>query len=153
MIMGFGTPVWNDDISRIFFYFFEIFIFLAVIGLKGQKIAQNEKEQLHLSRAISQEQYRLWSWFSVHLCKMMISARVFFICLISLFFGLLGSTKKICLLQLISQEPYIIWLSFMVHLCKMMISLGVFFNFFKILILSHESLYDFYLWFLFMCKM
>ena len=30
------------------------------MGLKGkQKIAQNEKQQLHLSRAISQEQYSI----------------------------------------------------------------------------------------------
>ena len=59
MIMIFGTLVLNDDISRIFFFFFEIFIFQAVMGVKGQKIAQNEKEQLHLSHAISQEQYSI----------------------------------------------------------------------------------------------
>ena len=78
MIMIFGTLVLNDDISRIFFFFFEIFIFQAVMGVKGQKIAQNEKEQLHLSHAISQEQYSIWSWFLVHLCKMMISPGAFF---------------------------------------------------------------------------
>ena len=44
MIMSFGALVENDDISRGFFFIsFEIFIFLAVRGVKGQKIAQNEK--------------------------------------------------------------------------------------------------------------
>ena len=43
MIMIFGTLVLNDDTSRCFFHCFEIFIFWAVRGLKGLKIAQNEK--------------------------------------------------------------------------------------------------------------
>ena len=43
--------------GAFFFNFFGMFIFWAVRGVKGQKIAQNEKEQLHLSRPISQEQY------------------------------------------------------------------------------------------------
>ena len=33
----------NDDISTLFFKFFEILIFWAVRGVKGEKIAQNEK--------------------------------------------------------------------------------------------------------------
>ena len=41
---------------QAFFSFFLILIFWAVRGVKGQKIAQNEKYQLHLSCAISQEQ-------------------------------------------------------------------------------------------------
>ena len=41
--MIFGTFVLNDDISRYFFYVFEMFIFWAVRGVKGQKIAKNEK--------------------------------------------------------------------------------------------------------------
>ena len=45
--------------------------------VKGQKTAQNEK-QLHLSHAISQEKYSIWSWFLVHLCKVMISPGFFF---------------------------------------------------------------------------
>ena len=44
-------------ISQVdFFIFFLILIFWAARGVKEQKIAQNEK-QLHLSQAISQEQY------------------------------------------------------------------------------------------------
>ena len=42
MIMIFGTLVLIDDISRCF-HFIEILIFWAVRGVKGQKIAQNEK--------------------------------------------------------------------------------------------------------------
>ena len=37
----------NDDVSKLFFHFFKIFIFWAVRGVKGQKIAQNEKQQLN----------------------------------------------------------------------------------------------------------
>ena len=49
----------NGDISRRLFHFFEIFIFGAARGIKEQKIAQNEKSQLHPSQAISQEQYSI----------------------------------------------------------------------------------------------
>ena len=43
MIMNFGTLVLNYDISRGVFIYFEILIFWAVRGVKGQKIVQNEK--------------------------------------------------------------------------------------------------------------
>ena len=43
----------------VFFFFFGILIFWAVRGIKGQKKVKNEKEQLHLSCAISQEQYSI----------------------------------------------------------------------------------------------
>ena len=43
MIMIFGTLVLNDDISRQYIHFFESFIFGAVRVIKGQKIAQNDK--------------------------------------------------------------------------------------------------------------
>ena len=43
----------------IFFVFFLIKIFWAVREVKGQKIAQNEKEQLHPLRVISKEQYSI----------------------------------------------------------------------------------------------
>ena len=36
------------------------------------------KQSLHLSCAISLEKYSRWSWFLVHLCKMMISPGGFF---------------------------------------------------------------------------
>ena len=62
---------------QVFLALFEIFIFLAVRGGKGQKIAQNEKYQLHPTCTISQEQYSIWSWFLVQLGKMMTSSGLF----------------------------------------------------------------------------
>ena len=56
MIMIFGALVENDDISmRFFFNFFKILIFWVVSGVKGQKIAQNDKKIP--SRSIPQEAY------------------------------------------------------------------------------------------------
>ena len=46
-------------ISPEVFYFFEILFFWAVRGVKGKKIAQNEKQQLNVSCAISQGQYSI----------------------------------------------------------------------------------------------
>ena len=91
-----------------------------------------------MAHAISQEQYSLWSWFLVHLCKMMIGPG-FFSFYIFIFRAIMGvkgqkmaqDDKKLCLLYLISQEPYIIWLSYIADLCKMMISPVVFFIFSK----------------------
>ena len=54
LIIIFGTHVYNDISSR-FFHFFDIFIFWAVEGVNRWKTVQNEKYQLHLSCAISQE--------------------------------------------------------------------------------------------------
>ena len=42
-----------------FFHCFEIFTFWAANKVKGEEIAQNEKQQLHPSHAISEEQYRI----------------------------------------------------------------------------------------------
>ena len=53
LIMIFGTLVLNDDISRPFFYCFEIFIFWAVRSVKGQKIAQDGKKILSVALHIS----------------------------------------------------------------------------------------------------
>ena len=75
LIIIFGTHVkwWG---LQAFFSFFEILIFWAVRRVKGHQVAQNEKQQLHSSCTISQEQYSI-SWFLVHLCKMMIYPGVF----------------------------------------------------------------------------
>ena len=62
-----------------FIFFFSIWVFWAVKGVKGKKIAQNEKCKLHPSHAISEEQYSIWSWFLVHFCKMIISPDIFVI--------------------------------------------------------------------------
>ena len=93
-------------------------------------------------RAISKEQYSIWSWFLVHLCEMMTAPVAFFSFSKFWFSGLLGGRvnvqktaqidKKICLLHSISEKPYIIWMSFMVNICKKFFKF--FFHFFKILI-------------------
>ena len=56
-----------------FFFFFFSFTFLGCLGGKRAKSSPKLKIQLHLSHAISQEQYSILSWFLVHLCKMMVS--------------------------------------------------------------------------------
>ena len=43
----------------IFLQFFKILTYWAVRGAKRQKIAQNEKQKLHPSCTISQEQYNI----------------------------------------------------------------------------------------------
>ena len=65
-------------ISPGVFFNFKILIFWVVRGLKGQKMAQNDKK-FCLSHSISQEPYIIWLWFLVHMCKMMISPANFFI--------------------------------------------------------------------------
>ena len=145
MIIIYGTLMENDNISRSFFLFFKILIFWVVRGVKGQKMAQNEKK-LCLSCSISQEPYIIWFLFMVHLCKMIISPGVFFFFSKFWFSGLLKgvkgqkivqNVKKFCLLRSISQGPYIIWSSFVVCKCRMMMSPGGFFMFFKILIFQN----------------
>ena len=64
-------------ISQGFFSFFWNLIFWAVSGVKGQNIAQNENN--YMCHVPSQEQYSIWSWFLVHLGKMMISPGIYFI--------------------------------------------------------------------------
>ena len=54
-----------------FFHFFKNFIFQYVRWVKCQKMAQNGKI-FRLSHSISQEAYMIWSWFLLHMCKMMI---------------------------------------------------------------------------------
>ena len=81
---------------QVFYLFFEIFIFQAVRWVKGQKTAQNEKYKLHVSRIISQEQYSIWSWFLVYLCKIMISPgslSIFFFFLSFYFLGCYGGKR------------------------------------------------------------
>ena len=65
---------WGGFLFVCFFFLF--FLNFHLLGcrasgwVKGLKIAQNEKLQLHLTlAAIFQEQCNIWSWFLVHLCK------------------------------------------------------------------------------------
>ena len=62
-----------------FLLFFVIFIFQVVMGVKGQKMALDEKKvyQLHF---ISQETHIIWLLFMVHLCKMISAGRCFVHC-------------------------------------------------------------------------
>ena len=71
MIFIYGALMWHD-ISRNFKNFFKVLIFWVVNGVKGQKMAQNEKK-LCLLHPISQEPYIIWSSFVVCKCKMIIS--------------------------------------------------------------------------------
>ena len=65
--MIFGRLILNMICRGGFFFrFFEILTFWAVTGeagggggVKGQKLAKNEKQPLHVSGAISQEQYSI----------------------------------------------------------------------------------------------
>ena len=61
-----------------FFIFFKIFIFQVVSGVKGQKMAQNDKK-FCLSHFISQGLYIKWFWFTVHLCRITIFPEDFLI--------------------------------------------------------------------------
>ena len=73
----------------------------------------------NLSHTISKEQYSIWSWFLVHLCKMMMLPGVFFF--------LFSSFWKITITSIthhISQKQHSIWSWFFVHLCKIMIPPG-----------------------------
>ena len=92
MIVIFGAHVWNDDISRCCFHFFKILVFHVVMGVKGKKMAQNDKA-FCLPCSLSQKPYLIWLWFSVHMCKMMISPAIIFIFLKFWFFGVLGGRE------------------------------------------------------------
>ena len=62
-----------------FFSFFQNLYSLGCYGGKSSNNSPKWKKKFHLSCAIFQEQYSIWSWFLVHLCKMMISPHDIFI--------------------------------------------------------------------------
>ena len=68
-----------------FFYFFKVLIFQVVSGVKGQKVAQNDKK-FCLSWLTSHH-------IVVHNCKMIISSGIFFVFSKCWSFGLLGWSK------------------------------------------------------------
>ena len=73
-----------------FFFFFEIFIFWVVRGVKVQKMVQNDKK-FCLLHSVSQEPYIIWLSFMVHLCKMIMFLGCFFFIFSKFWFlGLLG---------------------------------------------------------------
>ena len=93
MIMIFGTLELNGDISRIFFlFFFLIFIFQAVMGVKGQKIAQDDKKSLSGAHCVSL--CIIWFSFTIFMFKMLIyTSRSFFHFFKKIFSGLLGGKR------------------------------------------------------------
>ena len=114
----------------IFFFFFN-FDFLGCCGVKGQKMAQNDKKLCQTSYLRNHTSYDCHLWYTY--------VKWFFIFSKFLFSRLLGGVKgqkmvqngkKFCLSHSKSQEPYIM-LSFVVHKCKMIMSPGVLFNFSK----------------------
>ena len=86
MIVFFVAQVQNDDTSRYFFHFFKIVVFWVVrrVGVKRQKIAQNDKKIP--SNSVSQKLYFIWLWLLVHMCKMVMSAAIFFFFFFFFFF-------------------------------------------------------------------
>ena len=69
VIIIFGTLVKNDDVSRCFFHFCQISIFQAVRGVKGKKIAQNEKKKKnYMSHTLYQKHYSILL-FLVHFSR------------------------------------------------------------------------------------
>ena len=77
------------------FIFSKFWFFLSCCG--GKRVKNSPEWKIitsvtcHLSHAIFQEQYSIWSWFFVHLCKMMIFPCIF---LKFWFFGLLGGGRE-----------------------------------------------------------
>ena len=85
-----GTQLWKDDIPK---HFSKNLIFWVISGLKGKKWPWMTK--LCLSHSISQEAYIIWSWFLVHLCKVMISPASFLIFLKFWFLGGVLGVKRV----------------------------------------------------------
>ena len=75
-------------ISPGVFFIFKILMLLVASGVKGQRMAQNDKKAW-LSGTISQEPYFMWLSFMVHIHKI-ISLGAFFNFLKFLLSGLLG---------------------------------------------------------------
>ena len=87
--LSFMVQMCKMIISPGVFFNFKILIFWVAMGLKGQKMAQNDKK-FCLSHSVSQEPYFIWLWFWVHICKMMISPANFFIFQSFNFWGFYG---------------------------------------------------------------
>ena len=68
MTMIFGTLVSNDDISRLFFIF-DIFIIWAGRGVKGQKMAQDDKKILSVALHISGTTHHMILIYGTHVKK------------------------------------------------------------------------------------
>ena len=89
------------------------YFFIIIRRVKVQKMAKMTKNcSLCL---ISQESCIIWSWFLVHMCRMMTSQDPFFNFSKFWFCRLLGGKiAKKAQPHTVSQEPYLIWLWFLV---------------------------------------
>ena len=77
--LSFMVPMCKIIISPGVFFNFEILVFRVVRGLKGQKMAQNDKK-FCLSYSVSQELYIIWLWFFWYACvKWLYLQQIFFI--------------------------------------------------------------------------
>ena len=97
----------------IFFHFFKILILQVVSGVKGHKMAQNEKKVLPVLFHISGTIHPMRLPFMLHMYKMIISPGVFYFFKNLVFWGSKSKKwpkmTKNCLVCLIFQEPSIIW--------------------------------------------
>ena len=123
----------------VFFHFFEILIFWAVKGVKGQKKPKmkNNNSICHAPYLRNSRAYDHVFWYTgLKWWYLQVFFQLFKILIFGVVVGvrwqkMVQNDKKFCLSHFISQEPYIIWLSSMVHMCKMIISPGIFFSFLK----------------------
>ena len=92
-------------------------------------------KNFHPSCAISQEQYDMWSWFLVHLCKLIIPSGIFSFFWNLLFSGCYGGKRaknspkwkvKITSHMLCLRNSIVYDHDFWFHLCKIMMSPGGF---------------------------
>ena len=88
--LWFLVNMYNMISWTIFFVFSKFWFFglLGEVGVKGQKMIQNDKK-ICLSHSLSKELYLIWLWFLVNMYNM-ISWTIFFVFSKFWFFGLLG---------------------------------------------------------------
>ena len=119
----------------VFLIFFLILIFRAFRGIKGKKLLKMKNGYI---RHVLYLRNSIWSWFLVHLCKMVISPSVFFNFFKILFFGIVTGVKwqkiaqnhnKLCLSRFISQEHHTSYDCHLWYTCVKWWYLHVFFSF------------------------
>ena len=125
--LSFRVHICKMIISSGVFFNFKILIFRVVRGLKGQKMAQNDKK-FCLSHSVSQELYITGLWFLVNMCKMMISPANFFVFQNFDFWGFYGGKRAIYIsgtvdhiikiLIMISTSVFLSLFFFLIQHCK-----------------------------------
>ena len=128
-------------LEEFFKIFFKSLIFWVVSGVKGQKMAQNDKNSVCHTSYLRNHTLMwnddisgcLFNFFKTF-CK------IFSFLIFQVVRRVKGqkttqNDEKLCFSCLISQEPYIIWSLFMVHMWIRIISPGFFYIYFKFLFL------------------